>query len=190
MRQLLFCFLLAATYVASSQSQKAVQTKHYKIAGATNGATGEYESTEQLRVLDDFDQSQFLNRFDHALLTNDRNALSQMISDRVVWVSERFGQGENLDKEGVLASFGQKKVISVASHNRDHVLLRIFGNNTVVMTGNSTSILTYQNKESKSNRLFATVYMKLDGRWQCTVHTIMDYDGLLPGSSLAKIDDK
>jgi hypothetical protein len=165
--------------------QRKVEVKHYAIAGAPDGAVGEYQTPQQLKVLDDFDQSRFLERFDHALLTNDRAALDDMISDRVIWVSERFGKGEDLDKEGVLSSFGSKKVISVASHTRDHVLLRVFGDNAVMMTGDSTSVLTYQDKTSRSSRLFATVYMKLDGRWQCTLHTIMDYDGLLPGSHFA-----
>jgi hypothetical protein len=181
---------LLLTSAVQSKSQTLVNTKHYQIAGATHGATAEYETPEQLKLLDDFDRSKYLERYDHALLTNDRAALNDMIADRVVWVSERFGKGEDLTKEGVLASFGQKKVISVAAHNRNHVLLRVFGDNTIVMTGNSTSELTYQGKVSKSNRLFATVYMKLDGRWQCTVHTIMDYDGLLPGSALANTGEK
>jgi Domain of unknown function (DUF4440) len=189
-RQILLFSLLLLASAVQGESQNQVHTKRYQIAGAIQGATGEYETPAQLQLLDDFDQSKFLDKYDHALLTNDRAALNDMIADRVVWVSERFGKGEDLTKKGVLASFGQKKVISVAAHNRDHVLLRVFGNNTIVMTGNSTSVLTYQDKVSKSNRLFATVYMKLDGRWQCTVHTIMDYDGLLPGSALANIGDK
>lgn len=176
---------LMAGMVGSVIGQKTLHEKHYNIAGAANGATGEYETPDQLKLLDDFDQSKFLERYDHALLTNDKAALSDMIADRAVWIAERFGKGEDMNKAGVLASFGEKKVVYVASHSRDHVLLRVFGSDTIIMTGNSTSVLTYENKESHSNRLFASVYMKLDGRWQCTLHTIMDYDGLLPGSQLA-----
>jgi hypothetical protein len=183
-RRLLLLSLLTLVVVCFASGQRTIQTKHYRLAGAVNGVVGEYETKEQLSVLDDFDQSKFLEKFDSALLTNDRAALSQLIADRVVWVSERFGKGEDLTKDGVLASFGERKVVSVATHTRDHVLLRVFGTNTVVMTGNSTSVLTYENKVSRSNRLFATVYMKLNGRWQCTLHSIMDYDGLLPGSQL------
>jgi hypothetical protein len=183
-RALLLPMLMAAL-ASFAMAQSTIKTKHYQIAGATNGATGEYENAQQLEVLDDFHKSEYLAKYDNALLTNDKAALDQMISDRVVWVSERFGKGESLTKDKVLASFGEKKVISVAKHNRDHVVLRVFGNNSVVMSGNSTSVLTYQGKLSHSNRLFASVYMKLDGRWQCTLHTIMDYDGLLPGSQLA-----
>lgn len=186
MRQgLLLVFTVTLVASCFAQDQNAVHKKRYDIAGAPDGAVGEYATTEELRVLDDFDKSKFLENYDKALLTNDRAALGQLIADRVVWVSERFGKGEDLTKAEVLDSFGSKKVISVASHERDHVLLRVFGPNTVFMTGNSTSVLTYQNKMSRSNRLFASVYMKLDGRWQCTLHTIMDYDGLLPGSQLA-----
>ncbi|HEY1501859.1 MAG TPA: nuclear transport factor 2 family protein [Acidobacteriaceae bacterium] len=179
------CSLVLVAAAVAASAQHPVQTKHYAIAGAPEGATGEYDSLRQLKVLDDFDQSHFLERFDHALLNNDRTALDGMISDRVIWVAERFGKGEDLDKEGVLASFGSKEKVKVSSHTRDHVLLRVFGDNTVMMTGNSTSILSYQKAASQSNRLFATVYMKIGGRWQCTMHTIMDYNGLLPGSHLA-----
>ena len=105
-----------------------------------------------------------------------------MIADHVVWVGERFGKGENLTKAGVLASFGEKQVVHVSAHTRDHVRLRALGNDAVLMTGNSTSALTLHGKPSRTNRLFDIIYMKLYGRWQCALHTIMDYDGLLPGS--------
>jgi Domain of unknown function (DUF4440) len=177
---LLFVIVLAGL----ANGQSSTRTKVYPIPGTPGGATGEYQTKEQLQLLDDFDQSRYLEEYDHALLKNDKEALDRMIADNVVWVSERFGKGESLAKAGVLASFGDKKVIKVSAHKRDHVYLRPFGKDAIVMTGNSSSALTYQNKESNSNRLFANVYMKLDGRWQCIVHTIMDYEGLLPGSQL------
>ena len=34
-------------------------------------------------------------------------------------------------------------------------------------------------QDSRGPRFFAQSYMKLDGRWQCFIHAIMDYDGLL-----------
>jgi hypothetical protein len=174
----LYIFLLAGL----AQAQDTTHTKTYSIAGAPEGALGEYETPDQLRVLDEFIQSKYLEKYDQALLTNDKVALDSMIADHAVWVSERFGKGEHLDKAGVLATFGDKKVVSVAVHVRDHVRLRAMGPDEVLMTGNSNSVLTLQGKQSHTNRLFAQIYKKIDGRWQCTLHSIMDYDGLLPGS--------
>jgi ketosteroid isomerase-like protein len=174
----LFVLLLAVF----AQAQETTHTKVYAIAGAPAGAVGEYETPDQLKVLDEFIQSKYLEKYDQALLTNDKAALDSMIADHAVWVSERFGKGEHLDKAGVLATFGDKKVVSVAVHVRDHVRLRAMGPDEILMTGNSSSVLKLQGKQSRTNRLFAQIYKKIDGRWQCTLHSIMDYDGLLPGS--------
>jgi hypothetical protein len=183
-RQFLSLPLSILLLVGLAQAQGITQTKIYPIPGAVTGAVGEYETPEQLKVLEEFHQSKLLENFDQALLTNDKAALDRMIADHVVWIGERFGKGENLTKAGVLASFGERKAVSVSEHTRDHVRLRALGKDEVLMTGNSTSVLTLQGKLSRTNRLFAIVYTKLDGRWQCTLHTIMDYDRFLPGSKL------
>jgi hypothetical protein len=183
-RRFLLVPVLTLALAGVAQGQDATQTKVYPIPGAVNGAVGEYETPEQLKVLEEFHQSKLLENFDQALLTSGKAALDRMISDHVVWIGERFGKGENLTKAGVLANFGEKKEVSVSAHTRDHVRLRALGKDEVLMTGNSTSVLTLQGKPSHTNRLFAIVYTKLDGRWQCTLHTIMDYDGFLPGSKL------
>ena len=123
-------FLLVPVFTLAlaglAQGQGATQTKVYPIPGAVNGAVGEYETPEQLKVLEEFHQSKLLENFDQALLTSDKGALDRMISDHVVWIGERFGKGENLTKAGVLANFGEKKEVSVAAHTRDHVRLRAF----------------------------------------------------------------
>jgi hypothetical protein len=181
-RRFLMLPVLMLVSVGFAQGQGTTQTKVYPIPGAVEGGVGEFETQEELKVLDDFIQSKYLEKYDQALLTNDKDALDRMIADHAVWVAERFGKGEHLTKAGVLASFGDKKVVSVSAHTRDHIRLRAWGRDAVLMTGNSTSVLTLQGKPSRTNRLFAQIYMKLDGRWQCTLHTIMDYDGLLPGS--------
>jgi len=178
-------FILLALFLdLLACAQGTAKTKVYQIPGAANGAVGEYETEDQLKLLEDFDQSKYLEEYDHAVLTNDKRAFDRLIADRAVYVGERFGQGENLDKAGVLSSFGEKNVIRVSKHTRDHVRLRAFGKDTVIMTGNSTSVLTINGKLSEGTRLFANTYMKLDGRWQCVVHTVVDYKGLLPGSRL------
>jgi hypothetical protein len=181
-RRFLLLPLLILALARFAEGQGTTQTKVYPIPGADDGGIGEFETQEQLKVLDDFIQSKYLDEYDRALLTNDKAALDRMIADHAVWVGERFGKGEHLTKAGVLASFGDKRVVSVSAHTRDHIRLRALGKDTVLMTGNSTSDLALQGKPSHTNRLFAQIYMKLDGRWQCTLHAIMDYDGLLPGS--------
>jgi ketosteroid isomerase-like protein len=179
MRQFLLLPLLSVALAGLAKDQGTIHTKVYPIPGAADGAVGEYETDGQLKVLDDFQKSNFLVDYDAAILANDKAAFDRMVADRAVYVAERFGKGQNQSKADFLASFGEKHVVSVAAHTRDHVRLRVFGDNTVVMTGNSTSALTYNGKPSQTSRLFAIVYMKLDGRWQCVVHSIMDYKGLL-----------
>jgi ketosteroid isomerase-like protein len=150
----------------------------YPVPGSAEDAVAEVQSKQAQEVLDDFAQAKVLERFHQALLNNDRDALNAMIADQVVWVAERFGKGENLTKEQVLAHFGSKKEVRVDEHTRDHVRLSAFGN-IVVMTGNSTSVMKYKGQVSRGPRLFAIVFAKQDGRWQVLVHSIMDYDGML-----------
>lgn len=182
-RRFILLPLLILLSASLASGQRAVHTKVYPVPGAAEGGVAEFETPEELKVLDDFFQSKYLEQYDQALLTNDKAALDRMIADHAVYVGERFGKGEHLGKAGVLASFGDKKVVSVSAHTRDHIRFRAWGKDAVLMTGNSTSVLTIQGKPSRTNRLFAQVYMKIDGRWQCTLHSIMDYDGLLPGST-------
>src|ERR1700733_9537935 len=130
--------------VGFTKAQETTHTKVYSIAGVSDGGVGEYETPDQLKVLDEFIRPKYLEMYDQALLTNDKAALDSMIAEHAVWVSERFGKGEHLDKAGVLATFGDKKVVSVASHSRDHVRLRAMGSDEVLMTGNSTSVLSIQ----------------------------------------------
>lgn len=156
-----------------------IHTKVYPIPGAPEGAVGEYVTEEQLRVLEDFHESGYLESYHQALLTGDKELLGSLITDQAVYVAERFGRGQQQGKADVLATFGEKKVVNVSAHTRDHVRLIPVGDNTIVMTGNSTSVFTYNGQDSRGPRFFAQSYMKLDGRWQCFIHAIMDYDGLL-----------
>ncbi|MDT4947098.1 MAG: hypothetical protein QOH14_3831 [Pseudonocardiales bacterium] len=156
-----------------------VKTKIYPIPGAAEGAVGEYTTDEGLRVLDDFHESGYLVRYHDALLTGDREAFDDLISDQTVYVAERFGKGQTQTKADVMATFGTKKVVNVAAHTRDHCRLIPVGSDTVVMTGRSTSEFTYRGRTSRGPRIFAQAYMRLDGRWQCFIHSIMDYDGWL-----------
>lgn len=178
MRKLLLLPLLAALSTASVRAQTTLHTKAYSVPTSPD-ATGEYETEEQLKVLDDFIGSKYLVNYDKALKTNDKQAFERMVADQAVYTAERFGKGQTQTKADFLASFGEKNVVHVFAHKADHVRLRVFGDNAVLMTGNSTSTLSYQGQMSHTSRIFAIMYMKLDGRWQLVSHSIMDYNGML-----------
>jgi len=185
-RRFLLLPLLTVALAGFVKGQGATHTKVYPIPTEADGAVAEYEIPEQLKVLDDFISSGFLVKYDKALKENDREAFDRMIADQALYVDERFGKGEYLTKAGFMNTFGEKKVIHVFVHRTDHARLRAFGDNAVLFSGQSTSVLTYHGKMSNSSRLFANVYMKLDGRWQLVSHCIMDYNGLLKGSTLTR----
>ena len=169
---------LACISLVQSQTTSEKKIVRYPDPSSAEDAIAEVQSAQEREILDDFAQSKVLERFHQALLNNDKEVLDAMIADQVVWVAERFGKGENLTKAQVLAHFGSKKEVHVNVHTRDHVRLTAYGN-TVVMTGNSSSVMKYQGQVSRGPRLFAIVWVKLGGRWQLVVHSIMDYDGML-----------
>jgi methylaspartate ammonia-lyase len=175
---LLLLFTLTGGVALRGQSGFEKKIVKYSVPGASEEAVAEVQSKEAQELLDDFAQAKVLERFHQALLNNDKAVLDDMIADQVIWVAERFGKGENLSKAQVLAHFGSKKEVKVEEHTRDHVRLTAFAN-TVVMTGNSTSVMKYKGQVSRGPRLFAIVYGKQNGRWQVLVHSIMDYDGML-----------
>jgi ketosteroid isomerase-like protein len=171
-------FLLVALLAVSLGSVRgqSVLPKHilkYPIPGADDGAIAEVDTKLQQNMLDDFIRSKALIQYDEALKTNDRAAFDSLISDRVVWVAERFGKGEVLSKTQVLASFGSSKVVKVKAHTRDHVHLSVFGD-AVILSGRSTSVLYYKGKLSNGARLFTNIWVKEDGRWQLVCHHISD----------------
>jgi len=156
-----------------------MKTKVYPCPGSEDGAIGEYRTDEELALLDEFSASGYLEQYHEALLTGNKDLLSSLITDQAVYVAERFGKGSQQRKADVLSTFGAKKVVNVKHHSRDHVRFIPVGGDTIVMTGNSTSQFTYNGQSSNGPRIFAQSYMKIDGRWQCFIHAIMDYDGFL-----------
>jgi hypothetical protein len=155
-----------------------VSSKAYRIAASVDDAHGFYETEEELKVLDDFlIESRYLDRYHDAILNNDREEFDKLIANQAVYVAERLGKKEDHRKPDVMAHFGEKAVMKVRHHTRHDVKFYTFGGNTVVMTGISTSAFNYKGLTSNGPRIFAITYMKLDGRWQCAVHAIMDYDG-------------
>jgi len=171
--------LLVLAFVGVVEGQGSTEKKVYRDPAGGNPVVVIGATKEQLKILDDFMESEFLEHYHHALLTNDRAALDRMVADNAVYVAERFGKGEMQNKAQFLAHFGDEKVVHVYAHVRRNVQLRAFGNNTVVLTGISTSRLTYNGKLSTGPRVFGIVYMKLGGRWQLVLHSIMDYKGML-----------
>jgi len=158
------------------QSAPVTKQKVYQIEGMDD-VVGEYETEEELAVLDDFHASRFLANYHEALLANDKAALDLMVADHTVYVAERFGKGEKQSKADFLGTFGEKRVVTVKKHTAEGTTLRAYGGNMVLKVGISNSDIVYKGLPSKGPRIFAIAYMKLDGRWQCVVHTIMDFDG-------------
>lgn len=163
--------------------------KVYPIPNAPiDGAIGEYETDEQLAVLDDFHESGFLTWYHEALEAGDRDTLDRGNAERSVWIHERFFQGERQTKSTFLAKFGDKKRgIDVKEHRSQDVRLVCLGDPEsgyiIVSSGqsNTTFTLKEDGRVSHGPRLYCCVYKKLGGRWQQLVHTIMDFNGTFIG---------
>jgi hypothetical protein len=106
--------------------------------------------------------------FNRAVMEKDIAALDQILANKLSWVA----RGDRLDKAQVLADFKSEN-LHFKSLTHDGLILNVFGN-TVIVTGHSTSVLEYKGKLSTTPRLFTTVYMKLDGRWQLVAHQVSD----------------
>ena len=106
--------------------------------------------------------------FNRAVLEKDIAALDQILANKLSWVA----RGDRLDKAQVLADFKSEN-LHFKSLTHDGLVLNVFGN-TVIVTGHSTSVLEYKGKLSTTPRLFTTVYMKLDGRWQLVALQVSD----------------
>lgn len=155
-----------------------LKSKAYRIPGSITDAHGFYETDDELKLLDEFLlESRFLERYHDAILNNDKAEFERLINNKAVYVAERLGKGEDHRKSDVLAHFGEKKVLKVKHHTRHQVKFYPFGGNTVCMTGFSTSYFELNGMSSNGPRIFCVTYMKLDGRWQCATHSIMDFDG-------------
>ena len=179
-RRTLLLPLLAVVLVGLVEGQggteKKVEVVKYPVPGSED-ATGEVESKEARKVLDDFYQSKVQEELHQAALTNDEDALDRIIADQQVTNDERFGRGEILTKAQVLADLRNGRQ-HVDKHKHDHVRLVAFGGNTVVLTGRSTSTLHHDGKLSNGPRLLTEVWVKMDGRWQRVVHAMSDLDGM------------
>ena len=106
--------------------------------------------------------------FNTAITTKDRAALERMLADNLSWIA----RGDRLNKSQVIADVTSEN-LHFKSLTHDSIIANVFGN-TVVVTGHSTSILDYKGKPYTSPRLFTSVYMKLNGKWQLVAHHVTE----------------
>jgi ketosteroid isomerase-like protein len=108
--------------------------------------------------------------FNEAVRTKDRVTLERLLADDVSWVA----RGDRLNKAQLIADVVSEN-LHFKSLAHDNVVVKIFGT-TAVITGHSTSILEYKGKSFSAPRLFTSVYMNLNGRWQMVAHQVSDLD--------------
>jgi hypothetical protein len=149
----------------------------YPVPGSED-AVGLVKSAAERRVLDDFYRSKVLAQEYQAATTNDASIFASLMDDRIVNNDERFGRGVILTKSAWVGNFSSGSHHHSTLHH-DHVCLVAFGDNTVVATGRSTSVLHYGGKLSPGPRLLTEVWVKIAGRWQMIVHAMSDLqDGM------------
>lgn len=168
--------ILVVALLEGQGREPKVEVVKYPVPGSED-ATARVASAEARKVLDDFYQSKVLLQEHEDVLNSDANGYGRVIADRQVEQDERFGKGEDISKAQVLANFRSGKQ-HMTTHQHDHVRLVAFGENTVVVTGHSTSVLHHDGKLSNGSRLLTEVWMKLDGRWQRVVHCMSDIEGM------------
>lgn len=129
-------------------------------AQETTGPEAEKEKAEVLKVED---------RFSKAIMSHDWDVLPQVFADGMSWVA----RGDRLDKAQVIADYKSGN-LHFRQLTHDHVQVRIFADNTAVVTGHSTSILDYKGKLWSQPRLFTSVYVKLNGQWRLVAHQVSE----------------
>jgi hypothetical protein len=89
-------------------------------------------------------------------------------------IAERFGTGYWQDKaQSLLFRTGstEKMVNSSIDHR---ITVHVYNGDTVILTGISYTVLTYEGKLSKVTRQFMFVYAKVNGRWLAVSKAIAD----------------
>ena len=151
-------------------TEKKLEVVKYSLPGSED-TVGEVESKEARKVLDDFYQSNVLQMSAQASPNNDVAARGRLMADHFIQVSERFGVGERLTKAQVLADT-QSGNMHMDRLKHDHIRLIAFGENTVVVTGHSSSSLHYNGKVDTADRVFGDTWVKLNGHWQLAEHCV------------------
>jgi ketosteroid isomerase-like protein len=104
-----------------------------------------------------------------AMLKGDVDTLSSIYADGIDWVQP---DGEKMTKEQVLASHRASK-LKYDSIKHFNIETEIYGN-TVVLTGQSLSMVHYGDKVFDFPRRFTNVYVREDGRWRLVVHHVTE----------------
>lgn len=167
--------LALVNFVAGATGKK-VELVKYPVPGSED-AVGEVRTKEARKVLDDFYRSKVLADVDKASVTNDGDIFARLLAEREVINNERFGRGEILTKAQNVADFRSGRQ-HMSTHTHDHVRLIAFGENTVVVTGHSTSALHHDGKASNGSRLLTEVWVKQGGQWRMVLHCMSDIEGL------------
>ena len=151
-------------------SERKVEIVKYPIPGSED-TVGEVESPQARKVLDDFYRSKVLQMSADASPINDVAARGRLMAGHFIQVSERFGVGERLTKEQVLGDTksGQMHMDHL---KHDHIRLIAFGDDVVIVTGHSSSMLHYNGKVDTADRVFGDTWVKLNGRWQQVEHCV------------------
>jgi len=107
------------------------------------------------------------NEENQAFLNRDTKILNRLYSNTLAWTRPN---GEFLNKEQVLGNLrsGKTKCASIKHHD---VRVRIYGN-TAILTGTSTTDLTYEGKPANRFRWFGEIWVKQNGRWQLVARQV------------------
>lgn len=132
-----------------------------------HGAPGEEKSDEAAKAA----ALKVDEQFNDAVKSKDRATLERVLADDLSWVA----RGDRLNKSQVIADVMSEN-LHFKALTHDSIQVKIFDNNTAVVTGHSTSILEYKGKLFTAPRLFTSVYMNLNGQWQMVAHQVTDLD--------------
>jgi ketosteroid isomerase-like protein len=136
------------------------------LVGLVMGKEGPSESDEVAKA----EVLKVKAEYQEAIRTKDRAGIERVLADRLSWIA----RGERLDRARVIDDFMSGN-LHFQSFKHDNVRVEIFGN-TAIVTGHSTSVLEYQGKDSKRERLFTSVYVKMEGRWQMVSNHVTDLE--------------
>ena len=177
-RRLILPLLLASLVcfaTGQSATEKKIEIVRYPGIPSSEDAAGEVQSEQARKVLDGFYRAKILVLDHEAAVNNDLAIWDRLLADGLIDNNERFGTGFKYRKEEYLENVRTGgHHMSTLTH--DHVRLVAFGDNMVVLTAHSTSILHFGGRLSKGPRLATAVFVKMDGRWQQVVHAIGDLE--------------
>jgi len=107
---------------------------------------------------------------DRALLRGDVDTLDRLWADQLLYPNDN---GEVLTKAQRLAE-ARSKTHNFSVFRHDDIRVRVYNENTAVVTGYSTTLKKYKGQASRGPRRFSAVWVRLDGRWQMVAHQRTD----------------